>query len=164
MHLTLLWLFCNPLSPSLLTLYMPTWSHHLTFLLSIAFFFLLALISFSIYTSTIPTCFHVPPSRSSASMYGRIHTYSINRYVETRTITTRIVWYSMQHTLYHHTIYAQLYMTKFLFLLLTFLRSVAIMSWASLDVGFLGEGPVEIHSTFFFSKSHLFVLSLIGSI
>ena len=79
-------------------------------------------------------------------MYGRIHTYSINR-VEPRTITTGIVWYSMHNTLYHHTIYAQLYDIIPLFLL-TFLWSVTIMSWASLDVRFLGEGPVEIQSTF----------------
>ena len=55
------------------------------------FFSLLPTTFFSIYTSMIPTCFHVPLLEVPACMYGRIHTYSINRYVEgrqTRPMTT----------------------------------------------------------------------------
>ena len=125
---------------------MHTRSHHWTFLLSIPFYF--SPTSFSIYSSMIPTCFHVP--------LLEVPRVCMAAYIRTRLIDTynhhRIVWYSMQNTLYHHTVYAQLHMISFLFLLLTFLRSVAIMSWASLDVGFLGEGPVEIQSTFVFSS------------
>jgi len=110
----------------------------------------------------IPTCFHVP--------LLEVPRVCMAAYIRTRSIDTwghvqwplPIVWYSMQDTPYHHTIYAQLHVTSTLFFLLTFLRSVAIMTWASLDVGFLGEGLLKF-SPHSFTSSPFFSLPLIGT-
>ena len=123
-------------------------------------FFSLAHISFSIYTFMIPTCFHVPLLEVPACMYGRIPTYSINRYVEGRQNTYNDhppSWYSIQNTLYHRTIYAQ-GSYGIIPLFPTYFYLGQFRHWV------FGRGTFEIQSTFVFSSSPLFFFYLSQSI